>query len=407
MCGGDNIKIPKQCSRKREVPGVDACHRGFYDKCTGESGIAGSHILRISDSNLPRGREYVKRLKSSGNAEVFIPSPREDDFNMLPACHFKSTRNADRYGSPGMNLLGAEAISGVRYLKDSNKIVFSLTQQYYKNFYMRYTQANRDIYLPYQEPSEEDSYERERVNAACWSLCDLFRVRETPKSVDIDETIRCSPMRQTEISGKEDKNQTIWKPTKAVNDLRMLVDISNLASDLRKSRQAENDATILPETASEPITSTNGSSPVEKSVYDYLEVGPSKIHGLGIFARAKIPDNVYLMHYEGEVIGKCMSDKRERLYLKNNIKSVYMFKVEEDLIIDATLVGNKARYINHSCNPNCYAVTDQKAKCIAYYTSRTIYPDEELSIDYHFNEELSSETCMCGADNCKSNNTAP
>lgn len=140
--------------------------------------------------------------------------------------------------------------------------------------------------------------------------------------------------------------------------------------------------------------------PPPSSVYDQLEIRPSKIHGKGIFACSKVEKETFLLKYEGEIIGKCVSDRREQLYIKNGIKSVYMFKVDEDKIIDATLFGNKARYINHSCNPNCYSITDTVRGEILYFARRNILPDDELTIDYNFSEEDSTEACNCGSLKC-------
>ncbi|KAI4291721.1 hypothetical protein PAPHI01_0995 [Pancytospora philotis] len=138
-----------------------------------------------------------------------------------------------------------------------------------------------------------------------------------------------------------------------------------------------------------------------RRIYDVLELRPSRIHGLGIFTPVRIPKRTPLMRYEGEIIGKCMSDKRERCYLRNGIQSVYMFTVNKDMVIDATLVGNKARYINHSCDPNCYSSTYTRAKQVVYYAARCIEPGEELLIDYHINEDEPTEKCLCGAASCR------
>lgn len=155
--------------------------------------------------------------------------------------------------------------------------------------------------------------------------------------------------------------------------------------------------------ASSSINSVLMEQPLlDSAVYDMLEVKASSIHGNGIFASQPIEKGIFLMRYEGEIIGKCMSDKRERNYMKNNMRSVYMFKVDEDIIIDATLIGNKARYINHSCNPNCFSLTDTNHKSILYYSMREIQPGEELTIDYYYSEEHPNEICHCGEPSCKS-----
>lgn len=140
--------------------------------------------------------------------------------------------------------------------------------------------------------------------------------------------------------------------------------------------------------------------------YDALKVTESKIHGYGVFTPVPIPQNTLIMKYMGEIIGKCMSDKRERLYKKNKIDSVYMFAVSEDMIIDATKTGNKARYINHSCDPNCETIYSMADRSIVYRSIRDIQPEEELTINYCMSQEIDGEKCSCGSAKCKSRRAA-
>jgi len=135
--------------------------------------------------------------------------------------------------------------------------------------------------------------------------------------------------------------------------------------------------------------------------YNDLIVAESSIHGYGVFTPFEIPANTLLMEYKGEIIGKCMSDKREQLYKRNNIDSVYMFSISEDMIIDATLTGNKARYVNHSCNPNCEAILSYKDKSIKYCTIRNVAANEELLINYNMGFDVNAETCNCNDSGCK------
>lgn len=135
--------------------------------------------------------------------------------------------------------------------------------------------------------------------------------------------------------------------------------------------------------------------------YDDLVVKKSKIHGKGVFTPVFIEKNTLIMNYIGEIIGKCVSDKREKMYKKNNIDSVYMFAISEDMIIDATMVGNKARYINHSCDPNCETINSVADRSIVYRSLRDILPDEELTIDYYMSQDMDGEECYCGALGCK------
>ncbi|EED43472.1 hypothetical protein EBI_25893 [Enterocytozoon bieneusi H348] len=134
---------------------------------------------------------------------------------------------------------------------------------------------------------------------------------------------------------------------------------------------------------------------LEKKVKNAFEIRNSLIHGKGVFSKIMIPKNVFLFSYEGEIIGKIMSDKREKNYIKNGINSIYMFALGKDKIIDATLVGNQARYVNHSCKPNCLSHECLDTNTIKYYSIRTIYPDEEITIDYCNVNIINPKNCNC------------
>ena len=59
--------------------------------------------------------------------------------------------------------------------------------------------------------------------------------------------------------------------------------------------------------------------------------------------------------YVGEIISNKVSDQREKNYEKWGIADCYMFWLDENFVIDATIKGNEARFINHSCDHNCIA----------------------------------------------------
>lgn len=71
-------------------------------------------------------------------------------------------------------------------------------------------------------------------------------------------------------------------------------------------------------------------------------------------------------------------------------------------MIDATFFGNKARYLNHSCEANCYAdVFDVAGELhIILLASRVILQDEELTYNYKFEKEFKKIPCFCGSKNC-------
>ncbi|TNN86481.1 Histone-lysine N-methyltransferase SETD1B-A [Liparis tanakae] len=100
---------------------------------------------------------------------------------------------------------------------------------------------------------------------------------------------------------------------------------------------------------------------------------------------------------------KVIADMREQRYEEEGIGSSYLFRVDQDTIIDATKLGNLARFINHSCNPNCYAkiITVESQKKIVIYSRQPIRINEEITYDYKFPIEDTKIPCLCEADSCR------
>lgn len=86
-----------------------------------------------------------------------------------------------------------------------------------------------------------------------------------------------------------------------------------------------------------------------------VEVGPSKIHRNGLFTLEDLAPGDIVIEYVGEKIRNKVADKREVDYTIKGIGDCYLFRLDKEYIIDATFNGNKARYLNHSCDANCYA----------------------------------------------------
>lgn len=83
-----------------------------------------------------------------------------------------------------------------------------------------------------------------------------------------------------------------------------------------------------------------------------------------------------------------------------------MFRVDEYSVIDATLSGNAARFINHSCEPNCYSrvLSAEGRKHIIIFAQRFISRGEELTYNYNFDiehEEKSKLPCLCLTGSCR------
>ena len=105
----------------------------------------------------------------------------------------------------------------------------------------------------------------------------------------------------------------------------------------------------------------------------------SKLHGWGVFAGEPINKNKRIIDYAGEKISHQESLKRERRYMKKG--TIWCFQINRRWVRDAAVGGNVARFINHSCHPNCYI--DIKKGVIWIRAARNIRKGEELTYDYN------------------------
>eukprot|EP01090_Pellita_catalonica_P007630 TRINITY_DN1821_c0_g1_i2.p1 TRINITY_DN1821_c0_g1~~TRINITY_DN1821_c0_g1_i2.p1 ORF type:complete len:482 (+),score=125.35 TRINITY_DN1821_c0_g1_i2:604-2049(+) len=142
-----------------------------------------------------------------------------------------------------------------------------------------------------------------------------------------------------------------------------------------------------------------------KSRKKKLKFAKSPIHDWGLFALEPIEANGMVIEYIGEIIRQKVADVREKRYERLGIGSSYMFRIDEDTIIDATKKGNLARFINHCCDPNCYARVIQVGgeKKIVIYSKENIAVNEEITYDYKFpiEPEHLKIPCLCGSKSCR------
>ena len=132
----------------------------------------------------------------------------------------------------------------------------------------------------------------------------------------------------------------------------------------------------------------------------------SKVHGSGVFASKAIKKDTKIIEYIGKKISRKEGDKRSakriKKYLNSEIDgSVYIFELNKNFDIDGSPKYNKARYINHSCNPNCEVEID-KGK-IWIKSIRNIKKNEELNYDYGYDfdqEDYTDHICRCGSKKC-------
>ncbi|THU50634.1 hypothetical protein C4D60_Mb06t22350 [Musa balbisiana] len=129
----------------------------------------------------------------------------------------------------------------------------------------------------------------------------------------------------------------------------------------------------------------------------------SKIHDWGLVALEPIDAEDFVIEYVGELIRRRISDVRERQYEKMGIGSSYLFRLDDDYVVDATKRGGLARFINHSCEPNCYTkvITVEGQKKIFIYAKRHISAGEEITYNYKFPLEEQKIPCNCGSQRCR------
>ena len=137
----------------------------------------------------------------------------------------------------------------------------------------------------------------------------------------------------------------------------------------------------------------------------------SPIHGNGVFALVDIPAGTELIEYRGKRLTHAQAD---RLYANtSDTGHTFLFTLNERYVIDANSEGNIARWINHSCAPNCRAVVeedeggDRRRDRVLIETLRPLRAGEELTYDYGIvlEERLTPRlkaiwACRCGARGC-------
>jgi uncharacterized protein len=143
----------------------------------------------------------------------------------------------------------------------------------------------------------------------------------------------------------------------------------------------------------------------------YFELRTSNIQGTGAFATRTIRKGTRIIEYLGQRVSWRTADKRYDDE-KMNRHHTFLFTVDDKTCIDAAVNGNEARFINHSCDPNCEAINDRKR--IFIEAIKTIPAGTELVYDYQYErtDDHSAEDerfykCRCGSPKCRGTILAP
>jgi len=156
---------------------------------------------------------------------------------------------------------------------------------------------------------------------------------------------------------------------------------------------------VVTKSASKAKTSSRAAS-----ASPLYEVRRSRIQGRGAFALRPIRKGQRVDEYVGQKISHEEADRR---YDDNNGRHhTFLFVLDDDTVLDARYGGSDARYLNHSCDPNCESVIENDRVWIK--AIKSIQPETELVYDYRFEwqdeyepEDIRYYACRCSSAKCR------
>jgi SET domain-containing protein len=132
----------------------------------------------------------------------------------------------------------------------------------------------------------------------------------------------------------------------------------------------------------------------------------SAIHGRGVFAARNIRKGACILEYKGQRVSWPEALERPDSD-PDNPYHTFFFSLDDGRVIDAAVRGNAARWINHSCAPNCETEEDDDGR-VFIYAKRAIAAGEELTYDYKLTvdppitkSDIKGYACRCGARRCR------
>ncbi len=143
----------------------------------------------------------------------------------------------------------------------------------------------------------------------------------------------------------------------------------------------------------------------DQASHPAFEIRKSGVHGLGAFALRNIRKGERLIEYLGDRVTHGEADRRYEDHDEND-NHTFLFIVDKRTVIDAGVGGNDARFINHSCDPNCESVIEKRRVFIE--AIRDIEAGQELGYDYQIGRERGDPpnvdeiyACHCGSAKCR------
>lgn len=204
------------------------------------------------------------------------------------------------------------------------------------------------------------------------------KILESEKSKYLPHRIKVQKAREErEAQGKED-------PTVIAAEAARLAAAKSTSKSTSRSNRVNNRRLVADIAAQKQVLATSSGEGDAlrfnqlKKRKKPVKFARSAIHNWGLYAMENIAANDMIIEYVGEKVRQQVADMRERQYLKSGIGSSYLFRIDENTVIDATKRGGIARFINHSCTPNCTAkiIKVEGSKRIVIYALRDIGQSE-------------------------------
>ena len=139
-----------------------------------------------------------------------------------------------------------------------------------------------------------------------------------------------------------------------------------------------------------------------------LQIFRTTRKGWGLRALRDVQRDEYVDRYVGEVLTPSQADERPDTSYQFDLDYCYGPDEQGDYVVDARLIGAPCRFMNHSCEPNCYVRPmfiwgrNETLPEIGFFAKRDIRAGEELTFDYFCDQKTTGEhPCECDAPNCK------
>ena len=142
----------------------------------------------------------------------------------------------------------------------------------------------------------------------------------------------------------------------------------------------------------------------QKLEYAKTEIFKTNQRGWGLKTAECVPAGTLVVEYVGELLNEKSCYQRIKIAQSKGEKNFYMLNIDKDVIVDAGQKGNLARFMNHSCQPNCetHKWTVNGMTCIGLFAIDDIEQGEELTFDYKLHAVGNDQAeCHCGSKLCR------